>query len=131
MNAPIKHTAVWQGKEHELSLSGWARLTDKSRTFLTKCMDRAAIDGIAHDKLMQWAIEQTPCDPKISGSHRKTNGIRPQNAETARRKREESNEGRINKLLLSFAGTNKVSAEKESTNTENQVVKRGISCYLV
>ena len=103
MNKAQKHVATWQGKEHELSLSGWARLTDKSRTFLSKCIDRADIQGIPADRQMQWAIEQTPCDPKISGSRRRAiNSCYPIGKEVRRKRKEEANEAKINCLLRSF-----------------------------
>ena len=130
MNSPIKHTATYKNQERTLSLSGWARVTGKSRTFLNSMLNEASLKGVSDENAMGYAIKQVPGERLYRDANQHRWGCH--SGDEAARKR---NEERLHKtktfLLAALARTYKVSAEKESPHTEYQVIHRRRNCYLV
>lgn len=57
----IQCSAIWKSERKTLSINGWAKLTDKSTTFLRGMMAEAERKGIkGNSKQMQYAIQQVP-----------------------------------------------------------------------
>lgn len=59
------YTAVWNGEEHTKTITQFAHLTGRSRTFLKSRIDEA--DDFGHENPMQYALEAKVGETRYRG----------------------------------------------------------------